>query len=305
LIPAASSFYRGATLEITQFRLKNAFFFLIVNIMGYVYTYKDALASQKWAKDPRKTAAVRMEAGLMGEMLRPLPGESVLDIGCGTGMSILTLLEKGLDVTGVDPSPYMLEVAFQNVRHRADLYRGFAENLPFDDNSFNYAVFFTTLEFVDDPRAALEEACRVAKDKIFIGVMNRYAIKGVERRLRGMFTESIYNKARFYSIWEVKAILRSLMGDVPIRWKTVYRLPFIDSRLSRRIESAELLKNFPFGSFAGVSALLVPRFRTKPLALKYAPPKKAGIAAGLSTEYLNADNFNTMGHEVRHGSMFI
>jgi len=257
--------------------------------MGYVFTQKDSAAFEKERQDRRQAPMARLEGALMCDMLKPIRGESVLDIGCGIGTSLLTLLDKGLDVTGIDPSPYMLDAAYKQVRHRADLYRGFAEDLPFGDNSFNYAVFFATLEFVDDPQAALREACRVARDKIFIGVMNRYAVKGIERRVKGVFSETIYNKARFFSVWELKTAIRQIMGDVPVQWKTVCHVSFGDGKMARKIESAELIRRFPFGAFAGVSALLVPRFRTRPLALKYAPPKQAGaLVGGLSCEAATA-----------------
>jgi SAM-dependent methyltransferase len=259
--------------------------------MGYVFNQKDSAAFEKERQDRRHAHIALLEGELMCDMLRPLPGETVLDIGCGIGTSLLTLLDKGLSVTGLDPSPYMLDVAYKRLSGRADLYRGVAEDLPFEDNSFNHVVFFASLEFVDDPRAALREACRVAKDKIFIGVMNRYAIKGLERRVKGVFAKTIYNRARFFSVWELKAEIRQIMGDVPVKWKTLCHLPFGEGRVARKIESVELIRRFPFGAFAGVSALLVPRFRTLPLALKYAPAKRAGALVGsMSTETLNSEN---------------
>jgi SAM-dependent methyltransferase len=258
--------------------------------MGYVFNQKDSAAFEKERQDRRHIHIARLEGELMCSMLKPVPGETVLDIGCGIGTSLLTLLDKGLDVTGLEPSPYMLDVAYKRVGDRAGLYRGVAEDLPFEDNSFNLVVFFASLEFVDDPRAALREACRVAKDKIFIGVMNRYAIKGLERRVKGVFSETIYNKARFFSVWELKAEIRNIMGDVPVQWKTVCHLPFGEGKVTRKIESVELIKRFPFGAFAGVSALLVPRFRTRPLALKYAPAKSGGALVGsMSTETMNSE----------------
>jgi len=96
-----------------------------------------------------------------------------------------------------------------------DLHRGFAEDLPFDDNSFNYACFITTLEFVDDPRKAIEEACRVAKDRIFIGVLNRYALKGIQLRLKGIFTKSIYNRAQFFQYLGIKKNYPCRFGRCP------------------------------------------------------------------------------------------
>lgn len=270
-------------------------------IMGYVFSQKDSEAFERERRDHRHGDIALLEGELMCDMLKPVPGESVLDIGCGIGTSLLTLLGKGLNVTGIDPSSYMLDAAYKRVNRRADLYRGVAEDLPFGDNSFNHAVFFASLEFVDDPRLALREACRVAKDKVFIGVMNRYALKGIERRVKGVFSETIYNKARFFSVWELKAEIRQIMGDVPVQWKTICHLPFVEGRVLNKIESAGLIKRFPFGAFAGVSALLVPRFRTRPLALKYTPPKNAGALLGsMSTETMNMAWILTVNKERKH-----
>jgi SAM-dependent methyltransferase len=257
--------------------------------MGYIFDFKDAIAYQNWAEHKRSDFVTRLEADLMCDMLKPVPRETVLDIGCGIGTSLRILLGKGLDVTGLDPSPYMLDMACRNVKNRVDLYRGFAEDLPFEDNSFNYAVFFTSLEFVDDPQAALQEACRVAKDKVFVGVLNRYAIKGVQRRLKGVFTQSIYNRARFFSVWELKADLKKFVGDVPIRWKTVYHLPLGQGRVAQTLESAKLMQRFPFGAFAGVSAVLVPRFKTRPLTLKYAARQHSPVMSGSGVSGMASD----------------
>ena len=258
--------------------------------MGYVFDFKDAVACQKWVESKHNNVATHLETALMCNMLQPVARETVLDIGCGVGASLQALLEHGLEVTGIDPSPYMLDMARKNMGERIDLYRGFAEELPFEDNSFNHAVFFTSLEFVDDPRLALREACRVAKDKIFIGVLNRYAIKSVQRRLKGVFAESIYNRARFFSVWELKAELQCFLNQVPVRWETIYHLPLGQGRIARTIESAKLMRMFPFGSFAGVSALLIPRLRTRPLALKYRPNKMTSMTPGsIPTKARTAD----------------
>lgn len=126
--------------------------------MGYIFDFNDAVNYDQWYDQPRNSFAADLESRLMLDMLKPMDGNSLLEIGCGTGASLLPFLNKGLRITGIDPSQYMLDIAFKKVGHRVDLHRGFAEDLPFDDNSFNYACFITTLEFVDDPRKAIEEA---------------------------------------------------------------------------------------------------------------------------------------------------
>jgi len=184
--------------------------------MGYVFDFKDTIAYEQWLYHPRNKRFTDLAKQLMCDMLLPKKGETLLDIGCGTGANLLSFLEMGLEVTGLDPSPYMLDIASKIVCNRADLHRGSAEDLPFEDNSFNYSCFMTTLEFVENPKKAIAEVSRVTKDRIFIGVLNRYAIKGIQMRIKGIFIKTIYNHAQFFSILELKKIIRSILGDVPI-----------------------------------------------------------------------------------------
>jgi SAM-dependent methyltransferase len=250
--------------------------------MGHVFDFHEARSYDTWAGNPQRRAVAELEKRLMLDMLKPMRGESLLDIGCGTGASLAPFMESGLQVTGIDPSPYMLDIALARLGHRVEFYRGFAEDLPFDDNSFNHACLVTTLEFVNDPRTALKEACRVAKDRIFIGVLNRYAIKGLQRRVRGLFFPSIFDYARFFSVWELKQMITAVLGDsAPISWRTVCQLPNSPGKFLSRMEMLPLVQRCPFGSFAGVVVSLVPRFRTRPLTLRYKPSHSSGPLPGL------------------------
>lgn len=248
--------------------------------MGYVFDFKDSLAYEEWIDSQNNSLTNDLETFILLELLRPSSGETVLDIGCGTGNAFMPFLEKGVNVTGIDPSPYMLDIAAKKAENRVDLYRGFAEDLPFEDNSFNHACLITTLEFTNDPRKALEEAFRVAKDRVFLGVLNRYAIKGIQRRVKGIFTKSIFNRAKFFSIWEIKQLVWELVGDVPVSWRTVCQFPASSGKLATKIERSSIVQRFPFGTFAGIVVTLVPKVRTKPLALKYRPKLKRSIASG-------------------------
>ena len=236
--------------------------------MGYVFDFNDSVSYARWLKADCNQQTIELECGLMTGMLHPFCGERLIDIGCGTGASLMPFLGKGIQLTGVDPSPYMLDVANKNLGHRVDLHRAYAEELPFEDNSFDYASVCLTLEFVEDPKKALEEACRVAKDGLFIGILNKYALKALERRIKGIFKSSIYNHARFFSIGEIKYLIYKLLGDVPVSWKTTCQFPGISHRFIYRIETSELAQRSPFGAFAGIMVLPVPRFVAKPLTLK-------------------------------------
>lgn len=248
--------------------------------MGYVFDFLDAKRYNEWMQRQENRYAADLESHLMLGMLDPVAGESILDIGCGSGASVRPMLNKGLDVTGIDPSPYMLDILAETLGNRVALFRGFAEDLPFDDNSFNHAILFTSLEFVDDPQKALAEAFRVAKDRVFIGFLNRYALTGIGRRVKGIFTPTIYNRASFFSVWEIKNMVRKLMGPVPVCWRTVCQFPGSWGPWMKQIESSGLVQRFPFGTFAGMVVTLVPRLRTRPLAIRYEPKEVGGVTAG-------------------------
>jgi SAM-dependent methyltransferase len=247
--------------------------------MGYVFNKKDTREYERWFEKPENRLFSGLEKKLMVEMLQPARRETVLDIGCGTGESLVPFVDMGLSVTGIDPSQDMLDSAFSKLGNRVELHRGFAEELPFDDNSFNYSFFFTSLEFVDNPEKALEEACRVAKDKIFIGILNSISINFIRMRTKGFFFDSVYRNARFFNIWEIKKIIRGLLGDVPVSWGTVNRFSFPAQIVADKLEQANIAKKYPFGSFAGIVVTLVPRFRTTPLTITY-PKQTTSAVAG-------------------------
>jgi SAM-dependent methyltransferase len=59
-----------------------------------------------------------------------LKGNRLLDIACGTGLSFVTLLERGWRVTGCDISPAMLEIAKEKFGDRAELFVADMRELP-------------------------------------------------------------------------------------------------------------------------------------------------------------------------------
>jgi SAM-dependent methyltransferase len=248
--------------------------------MGYVFDFHDAAAYEKWFQNPANRCTFELETNLMLNMLKPEQGRTLLDIGCGTGAGLLKYIETGLQVTGLDPSLYMLDLAAEKVKNRVDLHRGFAENLPFDDNSFHYTSLVTTLEFVENPAQALEEAFRVTKNRVFIGVLNRYAFKGFQRRIKGVFTSTIFNHAQFFSVWELKHMVKTILGDVPIAWGTVSRFPFSSYWLVSMLERNRLIRKCPFGAFVGMVVIPTPRYKAIPLPLQRGIRHSAGTIGG-------------------------
>ncbi len=251
--------------------------------MAYVFDFKEAGSYDAWFSQVGNRYCLDLEIRMMLSLLKPEQGQRVLDIGCGTGVSLEPLMEKGMNLTGLDPSPYMLDVAAGKFGHRVDLHRGVAEELPFEDNAFDSAFFFTSLEFMDRPAKAIEEACRVAKDTVVICVLNRYAPWNLTRRVKGFFVPGIYNHARFFSIWELKQMLFAILGPVPVQWRTTLQFPFARSRTAAWIENNRLVQKSFFGTLIGMKIKPVPKFRTRPLTLKVKQRKAYKPVTGLAT----------------------
>ncbi len=238
--------------------------------MGYVFDFNDSKYYETWFQQSKNTYAFDLEAGLLLKMLSPEPDRTVLEIGCGTGRSLEQLLKHdlGLHLTGIDPSPYMLDIAGERLGDKADLHRAFAEDLPFEDNTFHYSFFFTSLEYTDKPAKAIEEACRVTKDKVFVGVLNKYAPLNIMHRIKGIFVQNILSHARFFSILELRQIAFNILGDVPVQWKTTLQFPFSCNRVCNWIERRPLIEKSPFGTIIGMGITPIPKFTTRPLSLK-------------------------------------
>lgn len=248
--------------------------------MGYIFDFHTARAYEQWAKRSEIQRTAALEEQLMLGLLKPLRGKFLLEVGCGTGSGLISFIEKGLVVSGIDPSPYMLDIARQKVGNRADLHRGSGEDLPFEDNSFHYVCLNSTLEYVEDPEAVIEEACRVAKDKVYIGIMNRYAMKGYRKRIRGILSAAPRMPLQYFSVGEVKGVFRRLLGDVPIDSRTICHFPVSMMWLFNPIEQWRPLQRCPFGAYAGIVAVLAPRFKTRPLTLEIQAKRTAGPVPG-------------------------
>lgn len=90
------------------------------------------------------------------------PGERVLDVGAGTGISTEELARSGAYAVGVDISLGMLR-AGRRTRPHVPLLAGDALRLPFPDATFDAVTISFALRNVVDTGAALREFARVTR----------------------------------------------------------------------------------------------------------------------------------------------
>jgi len=90
------------------------------------------------------------------------PGTTVLDVGCGSGLTLVLAGQRGAVPAGLDVSPGLLEIARDRLPH-AELKAGDMEALPFQDAAFDAVTGVNAFQFAGDPRRALREAARVTR----------------------------------------------------------------------------------------------------------------------------------------------
>lgn len=103
------------------------------------------------------------------------PGMKVLDVACGTGNTALPAARAGADVTGIDIAENLIEQAKANAAREgltANFEVGDAEDLPYEDNSFDAVVTMFGAMFAPRPDVTASELKRVCKPGGLIAMGN-------------------------------------------------------------------------------------------------------------------------------------
>lgn len=99
--------------------------------------------------------------------------QKFLDVGCELGYFVRKLAGRGLEARGIDLSPTKIGKA-RRIAEKLGVVCDFsvmdAENLQFEDNSFDWVLCSETLEHVPNDQAAIREIVRVSKENIIITV---------------------------------------------------------------------------------------------------------------------------------------
>jgi SAM-dependent methyltransferase len=172
----------------------------------------DAQSYDRWYETSRGRWIGRREAELVVETLQPRAGESLLDVGCGTGFFTRTLASAaGGRVTGVDINPEWVEYARGRDAGGASYEVADARALPYPNASFDLVVSIAALCFIEEDAVAAREIVRVARRRFAIGLLNRRSALWLQKGRGG--GRGGYRGAHWHTVREARRLFR----DLPVR----------------------------------------------------------------------------------------
>lgn len=176
---------------------------------------------QTWSKGDFAMVAniVVYGAETLAESLQILPGEKVLDVATGSGNAAIAAARRAWgNTTGVDFVPALLERARERAaaeRLEIDFVEGDAQDLPFEDASFDVTMSIYGVMFAPDQEKAASELLRVTKPGGRIGVASWCPDGG----LQGLFGAVVKHAGGPPPgtmppvLWGTEERVRELLGD--------------------------------------------------------------------------------------------
>lgn len=125
-----------------------------------------AVQREAWALFAPLEAISTMPAAELIRHARVRPKQSVLDVGCGTGVIAVTAARLGARTCGLDLAPALLERAKKNAALadvEIEFREGDVEAMPYDNASFDVVLSQFGHMFAPRPEVAIAEMLRVLK----------------------------------------------------------------------------------------------------------------------------------------------
>ena len=178
----------------------------------------------------------------------------VLDVGCGTGRWSYYLSPKVKFIEAIDPSEAVLAAAqLTGTRQNIRITKAGVDNIPFDDNSFDFIFSLGVLHHIPDTQGAIKKIYRKIKPKGYFLVYLYYNLDNRGSIYRAIFTLS--NGVRKV-ISRMPKVMKQILAEI-ISF-TVY-VPFVLlARLCKGLfPKRELYKKIPLSYYHNKSLTII------------------------------------------------
>ena len=152
------------------------------------------------------------------------PGQDVLDVATGTGNVALRAAAGGAQVVGLDLTPELFGTARRRAERQGvvvDWVEGDAEDLPFDDESFDAVLSTFGVQFAPRHAVVAQELARVLRPGGTIGLVNWTPGGQVGELLRtiGRHMPPPPDFASPPPLWGSEQHVRELFADTPVEFR--------------------------------------------------------------------------------------
>jgi ubiquinone/menaquinone biosynthesis C-methylase UbiE len=174
---------------------------------------------QIWSKGDFAAVGVKLQASAerLVDAVDIAPGERVLDVACGAGNAAIASARHFTDAVGLDYVPELLERARERTAAEhleAEYVEGDAQDMPFDDASFDAVLSIYGAMFAPDQAKTAQELMRVTKPGGRIGMCN-WTPEGVIGRMFKTVAQHAPPPPGAPSplVWGTEDGVRELFGD--------------------------------------------------------------------------------------------
>jgi len=207
-----------------------------------------ARLKETWSAGDYDRFSRHMEQGarFFYEQLDIPPGSQLLDVACGSGQLALWAARDGIEVTGIDIAPNLIRRAQARAKAEglnAHFLEGDAEELPFEDGSFDVVTSLIGAMFAPRPELVARELLRVCSPGGTIA-MGNWTPEGFVGQMFRTFAKFIAPSGMPSPVlWGDESVVRQRLGAGVSNLKMTHRHYHLDYPFPP-VETVELFRQY-------------------------------------------------------------